>query len=168
MKCSYWLNISSILNYNSGVFLSFVQNYHLRMLTRLTFSIVIYDKVALFSPSPLEFNNFFRVFWRLDELLITIHDFKVMCNKLTETINRFIEKKYACGVAKKHEHSLLTIADDILFESNFRVNVSSRTTLNLGTTVVSIQGLTLGASKRVLCLESENFCLVKNATSFIL
>ena len=41
-------------------------------------------------------------------------------------------QKYACSVAKKHEYlqsSLLTIADDISFESNFRANVSARTTL---------------------------------------
>ena len=35
-------------------------------------------KSHFFSPSPLEFHNFFRVFQNLDELSITGRDFKVM------------------------------------------------------------------------------------------
>ena len=66
------------------------------MLTHLKFSIERYGNVAIFfSPSPLEFHNFFRVFRYLDELSITIHDFKVMSHidatNWHETTNRLIE-----------------------------------------------------------------------------
>ena len=55
-------------------------------------------------------------------------------DKLAEIINRLIEKKNtrAALSQKKHEYLwtyLLTIADGILFESNFRANVSARNTL---------------------------------------
>ena len=38
----------------------------------------IWQRRTFFSPSPLEFHNFFRVFRLLDELSITIDDYKVM------------------------------------------------------------------------------------------